>query len=128
MPTRKENRGAYLAALLVHHYPASDPYQVSGAVAVMQMATHASKAWELKCCNDRMTEKREAAGEARIARLQGQVNGLLADAGCSVNNPIACGKATVRLGGDCRGPCGVLIILGSGGEGWHRDIDGFSIY
>jgi len=128
MPTYKENRGATLVALLVRHYPAADPYQVSGAVAVMQMATRAGKAWELKCCNGPMSEKQEAVGAARIARLQERVNTLLADAGCSVNNPVACGKATVKLGGDCRGPCGVLIIPGSGGEGWHRDMDGFAVY
>ena len=114
-------RAAQLAAILARHYPAANPYHVAKVVSAMQSATRQAKAWEIRRCNDPMTEKQEERGYTRKQKLQEKVNGMLRELGDVPEH------ACIRLGGDPRGSCGQLIVHGLRGDGIDVE-DGFAIY
>lgn len=123
-------RAAELGCLLARHYPDAPMHMIGSVVDAMQHATRQAVRWEVKRCNDPMTEAQDERGHARLRRLQEGLNGLLAyrrlfaeDGGDrSMSEAL---QARVQLGGDPRGPCGRLVIPGTKGDGWG---DGFAIY
>jgi hypothetical protein len=122
------SRSAYLGAILAAYVAkcgaTPSPVFIGRLVEDMQRAARASKGWEERRCNEPMTEAQTERGEKRIQRMQDKINaGLLAlvDGGT-----LAAEYApTVDLGGDVRGPCGVLLIPGQENDGCG---DGFAIY
>ena len=120
-------RAAELGCLLARHYPDAPMHIIGIVVEAMQRATRQAVRWEVKRCNDPMTEAQDERGHARLRRLQDGLNGLLAFRKLFVENGEAKvdAPATVKLGGDPRGPCGRLEVPGLKGDGWG---DGFAIY
>jgi hypothetical protein len=91
-------RAATLAALLARHYPDATPHRISLVVWQMQAAARSAVAFE---------------------KQQDAINKTLAEL------PTWHGSATVKLGGDPRGPCARLEIPGQPGDGFG---DGFAIF
>lgn len=120
-------RAAYLGALLARYYPDASPHAVAVMVAKMQRAATAAKTWEIRRCNDPMSEVDAERGEKRIARMQADLNGPLDFDGLweHPNRPLHSAPAKVKLGGDPRGPCASLHIPGVHGDGFGP---GFGIY
>jgi hypothetical protein len=123
-------RAATLAAILARHYPDATPHRVALAVDAMQRATRSARNFETNRCNYPMTEAQEARGQNRTAKAQAAINATLGDftlypAANPHRFPEHVSPATVSLGGDCRGPCGSLVVPGLRGDGWG---DGFAIY
>ena len=117
-------RAAELAALLARHYPDANPYRIARVVAAMQRAARSAVAWELRRCNEPMTEAQEERGARHIARMEESVNAELRSmaAAMLLAAPFA---ASLSLGGDPRGPCASLTIPGQRGDGWG---DGYAVY
>lgn len=108
-------RAAELGAVLARHHASLTPHHAALLVASMQSAARTAKNWEVRRCNEPMSEEQEESGHARLQRLQDGINAKLAEVG----------TATVSLGGDPRGPCARLAIPGERGDGWG---DGYAIY
>ena len=117
-------RAAELAALLARHYPDANPYRIARVVAAMQRAARSAVAWELRRCNEPMTEAQEERGARRIARLQDEINAELIALGHNPQRRARKDLAVLSLGGDPRGPCARLTIPGQRGGGWG---DGFAV-
>jgi hypothetical protein len=107
------DRGAYLAAVMARDCSAP-PNVVAGVVMRMQRAAKAAKNWELRHCNEPITEKQEAVGQKRIDRLESRIRQEIEELGFS-------GATGFLLGGDCRGACGVLQIsrCSTRGDNWQ---------
>ena len=118
-------RAAELAALLARHYPDANPYRIARVVAAMQTAARASVNWQVRRCNEAMTEAQEERGERRIARMADKINHELSLSGLGRTAAGAGTNAELSLGGDPRGPCARLTIPGQRGDGWG---DGFAVY
>ena len=130
-------RAATLAAILARHYPDAMPHRVALVVDAVQRAARSARNFETARCSYPMTEAQEARGQNRTAKAQAAINATLARTCLFVNQPgdapsrderVTClhaAPATVRLGGDPRGPCGSLMVPGLRGDVWG---DGFAIY
>jgi hypothetical protein len=124
-------RAAELGALLARHYPEASIHCVGLAVREMQGAARTAVAWEVKRCNVPMSEVEDERGQARLERLQGRLNMMLAHAPLHLM-PAESGaaphanRATVKLGGDPRGACAFLEVPGLRGDGFGDDY--FAIY
>jgi hypothetical protein len=96
----------------------------------MQRAARSARNFETNQCNYSMTEVQVDRGHKRMASAQARINATLGDftlypAANPHRFPEHVSPATVSLGGDCRGPCGSLVVPGLRGDGWG---DGFAIY
>lgn len=130
MTTKRRHEGsrsAYLGAILATYAANAgaeiSPHQIGLAVEDMQRATRAAKNWEVRRCNEPMSEAQEERGHKRIERMQDAINATLARFG--QHGADAGSGCKVDLGGDPRGACGRLHIPGQRGDGWG---DGFAIY
>ena len=113
------HRAAYLAAVLARHYPETGPYQLASMVESMRNAALFAKAVETAVCNG---DVQNEEGRYRIVTYrQAKINFALSAEVTRARGP----PATVKLGGDPRGPCGVLLVPGMKGDGWG---EGFAIY
>lgn len=142
MPTIKENRSAFLAAVLARALPDASPGHIMFAVQAMQDAARAHRRWGEACCNYPMTDEQQRRGDRRCERATERAVGDLRacighakgggcddpDDGIQIEHPVLNGPVrTIRLsfGGDPRGPCGQLIISDMPGDGFGP---GFAIY
>lgn len=130
-------RTAQIAVLLSQHYPDATPHCAADMAVRLYSAARAAKAWENWRCGD-TTDESDARGIQRFKRLQARLNARLAVRSLQAIGPkdpewmktIPSNgphdkPATIRLGGDPRGPCASLDIPGLKGDGWG---DGFAIY
>ena len=70
-------RAAELGALLARHYPSAAPHTIAQVVFDMQRAAKRAVAWELRCCNEPMTEELEAAGHGELRKAEDTINARL---------------------------------------------------
>jgi hypothetical protein len=107
--------GAYLAALLAHHFPKASPGKVADAVVVLQREARRAGARETRRCNEGCDDDKAFEAKHRGA----EVRCLDALEAAGVGIPGACEGfhfAWVHLGGDPRGHCGALHIKGADGK------------
>lgn len=91
---------------------ASDPAFIPALVVDMLRAARSARDWETRICNEPMGDITRARGDYRIKRLQDGINARLIDLFPS-RTP------RCELGGDPRGPCGVLVLP----MGEYRDVE-----
>lgn len=122
-------RTAQIAVLLSQHYPRATYTGCARTAVTLYSAARAAVAWETARCNYAMDESQEDRGNRRIERTQTRINALLATRGLRLGDDLESvphdKPATIKLGGDPRGPCAALDIPGLKGDGWG---DGFAIY
>ena len=134
-------RAAELAALLARHYQAAPVGAIAAVVDDMQRAARAAKRHAEALCSYEWAEARAPVWTRQESRAAERINARLARirlqpvdmpampphaTGCDGDGyELHPAPASIRLGGDPRGPCGYLSIPGLPGDGWG---DGFAIY
>ena len=134
-------RAAELAAHLARHYPDAAASMVADSINDMQRAARAAKRHAETLCSYEWAEARAPVWTRQESRAAERINARLARirlqpvdmpampphaAGCDGDGyKLHPAPASIRLGGDPRGPCGYLSIPGLPGDGWG---DGFAIY
>lgn len=101
----KENRAAFLGALIIARNPRFEPHHAGVIVEALQALARRIK----RLCEDDCNIGLDESGEKRLAALCDEF-GALATA-CGFN---------AKSGGDPRGPCAYLIDPGNerAGDGW----------
>jgi hypothetical protein len=126
---RHESRAAFLAGLIMSYRVdrlagdarciEHDCNRISRIVAKLLAYTKSAVAFETKYCNVAFSESCVERRRAQMAKRETELFTELAAVGAS--------NMRVALGGDCRGPCGRLIIKDAPGEGFDAS-GGYAIY
>lgn len=113
------HRACELTALIARACPDQPAHLIATRVAHLQRIARQAKAICERQCNGYHHEEDETRDNKRIDGLRRRAQALAAD---------FCTSATVRLGGDPRGPCCRIKIPGQPGDGWDRGAGEYVVY